>query len=294
MFCKNPIGINQTQYVACGQCLPCRIGKRMLWASRIKLEATQHHECSFLTLTYTEENVPGDGSLNPLHLSHWLKRFRKRYEPLRVRYFAVGEYGDVTWRPHYHVVLFGFGGCRLGRQFLDVSERCCPNCNMVSETWGLGRIECVPFDPRGHSNYVAGYVVKKMTKKEDSRLEGKYPEFARMSRSPGLGAHTAPAIADAMRRGFREYTEDVPHYLSVGVKEKLTLGRYIRGRVREELGMAKETPARFRQDFQEKMLDLSLYAQQMGLTPKEVLQIKAEQRTSTAEFWEKLRRKKPL
>ena len=48
--------------------------------------------------------------LRKYDLQLFLKRFRyyvtKRFPQEKVRYFAVGEYGPVHFRPHYHLLLF--------------------------------------------------------------------------------------------------------------------------------------------------------------------------------------------
>ena len=47
--------------------------------------------------------------LNPRDLQLFLKRFRKylsNYTDEKIRYYAVGEYGPVHFRPHWHLLLF--------------------------------------------------------------------------------------------------------------------------------------------------------------------------------------------
>ena len=95
--------------VGCGQCLPCRINKRREWTFRLELEASLHEHNSFVTLTYADQFLPEDGSVNPRHTQLWLKRLRKVLDPRKVRFFLCGEYGDQTFRPHYHACLFGVG-----------------------------------------------------------------------------------------------------------------------------------------------------------------------------------------
>ena len=108
MVCKKPFTRGVEAY-GCGQCLPCRVNRRRIWTHRVLLEAIKSSESSFITLTYDDENLPENGSLCPSHVRDWLKRIRKKVEPRKLRYFLVGEYGDETKRPHYHVALFGVG-----------------------------------------------------------------------------------------------------------------------------------------------------------------------------------------
>jgi hypothetical protein len=87
--------------------------------------------------------------------------------------------------------------------------------------------------------YIAGYVTKKMTDASDKRLLGRYPEFARMSLRPGIGAHAIETIAASLRSkaGKREIERlsDVPNML-LHSGSRLPLGRYLRNRLRKELG----------------------------------------------------------
>ena len=78
-----------------------------------------------------------------------------------------------------------------------------------------------------------------MTSHVDSRLNGRQPEFARMSRHPGIGALAVPVVASALGSRFGAksvaQTGDVPTALMHG-RSSLPLGRYLRRKLREELG----------------------------------------------------------
>ena len=97
----------------CGQCIGCRLERSRQWAVRCMYEASLHTCNSFLTLTYDDDHirwspVTGEQTLYKRDLQLFMKRLRKHLEPLKVRFFACGEYGDNTYRPHYHVILFGY------------------------------------------------------------------------------------------------------------------------------------------------------------------------------------------
>jgi len=100
--------------VGCGQCIHCRANRRREWVLRILLELEKHEFNTFLTLTYDDVHLPGDQSLQPKHLTDFFKRLRKKVE-YPIRYYAVGEYGEETERPHYHIALFGHPNCKYGR-----------------------------------------------------------------------------------------------------------------------------------------------------------------------------------
>lgn len=233
----------------CGQCQPCRINRRRIWTWRMYLESLAHRESSFVTLTYSPQSLPSDGSLKPRHVQLWLKRLRKamsapkmsgmtaRFQnamsgartqngPVRLRFFLCGEYGDQSWRPHYHACLFGAG---LSHE------------SLIRKSWPLGFVDVQEFT-RERAQYTVGYVVKKMTRKDDPRLQGRVPEFARMSLRPGIGAVSMDVVAETMFRNSSVFLDsdglngDVPQSLRLG-RQSVVLGRYLRKVLREKIGM---------------------------------------------------------
>lgn len=82
---------------------------------------------------------------------------------------------------------------------------------------------------------MAGYCVKKMTSSDDARLNGRRPEFARMSLCPGLGAGVAESVSSTiLKHGL-----PVPTSLRHGSRI-MPLGRYLRRKVREAAGLPQE------------------------------------------------------
>lgn len=228
-LCKKPY-MQGVLAFGCGQCNPCRINRRRTWAHRIMLESLTHGDSSFVTLTYDDEFLPEGGSLDPVDPQKWLKRIRKAFHPAKLRYFLVGEYGDNTFRPHYHCALFGLAPSLT---------------SLVEETWGLGNVMVGTLTVQS-AQYIAGYVTKKMTSKEDDRLCGRLPEFSRMSLRPGIGAKAMEDVADVLSSGQGALNVaavgDVPMALNHG-RNSLPLGRYLRRQLRERLGLSSDTPA---------------------------------------------------
>jgi len=114
----------------------------------------------FITLTYDDRHLPLHGSLEPRDLQLFWKRLRKRLNGRKVSYYAVGEYGEVTQRPHYHAILFGLGVDEC--EFLHVDARSSFMYHpLVSKSWDKGLIHTgtVTFDS---IVYVAGYINKKL------------------------------------------------------------------------------------------------------------------------------------
>lgn len=189
------------------------------------LEARCHEFSSFWTFTYDDEHYPADGSLSVRHAQLFLKRLRFSLSKVdrSLRYFLVGEYGDATARAHYHAALFGVSAAETA---------------LVSQAWTHGFVYAGELTWQSAA-YVAGYVTKKMTKADDPRLKGRFPEFCRMSLHPGIGALAVPALGAELTTevGCREVTVvgDVPASYGVG-RQSMPLGRYLRRKLREEVG----------------------------------------------------------
>lgn len=209
----------------CGQCLPCRIKNRRLWAHRLQLEALLYADNSFVTLTYANEHLPKDG-LSLGDYTNFLKRFRQRISPLRIRFYGCGEYGELNGRPHYHFVLFGWPSNQKANDLLN-------SC------WGKGFIESEPLTT-GRCKYIAKYVVKKMTSVDDERLCGLNPEFSTKSLKPGLGFGMVEHIANTLtRHNLLTRDGDVPVTIAHGGRQ-VPVGRYLRRALRLHISGAAE------------------------------------------------------
>lgn len=120
-------------------------------------EAQLHKHSIFITLTYSDANLPAYGTLVKKHLQKFFKRVRKTFHPFR--YYACGEYGDHTKRPHYHACIFGLDFTdkkefrRSGDHVLYTSER-------LNELWGYGHTSLSNFTFETAA-YTARYVMKK-------------------------------------------------------------------------------------------------------------------------------------
>lgn len=240
MLCTKPF-IQAGHAFGCGQCMPCRVSRRRIWTHRILLECAERKDNAFVTLTYSDENLPPGGTLVPRDLQLFLKRLRKSF-PQKLRYYGVGEYGDESERPHYHLALFGYPTCERGNTaFNPRSGKCCVWCDLLQSQWPMGRIFIGELNEQTAA-YVAQYVTKKLTAHDDPRLGDRHPEFARMSNRPGIGGDFADEIASTlMEHGLDETLEDVPIALRHGARE-LPLGQYLRKRIRKRIGRDEKTP----------------------------------------------------
>jgi len=204
------------------------------------LEAAQYTDNTFVTLTYDDGHLPENQSVSPRELQLFIKRHRKN--GYKFRYFACGEYGDATMRPHYHLAMFGHENCRRGitRIRKDMVD-CCDVCTGIKKSWGQGQVMLGTLEPKSMA-YVAGYVTKKMTRHDDPRLEGRLPEFARMSLRPAIGLGMMHELASTlMEHKLDEKMIDVPLSLQHGAKQ-WPLGRYLRRKLRTFIGREANAP----------------------------------------------------
>lgn len=206
------------------------------------LESLCHSANAFVTLTYAEDTITENASLQPAHMQEFLKRLREhclRKEQKKIRFYGVGEYGDTTERPHYHLLLFGYQSCLRGQSMYSrVATSCCSRCDLIKDIWGYGHVALGTVTHQS-VRYVCGYMTKNMRHRHDPRLKGREPEFARMSLRPGIGF----AALDELTRTIMQYdldeTEKVPTHLRHG-EIKRPLGRYLRGKLADMLDMDKE------------------------------------------------------
>lgn len=98
---RGPVTVPYT--VPCGKCVFCAASRRSEWATRLYFEGRQHYCKQFITLTYSDKYCPD--KVRKYHLQNFFKRLRKA--GYTFKYYAVGEYGARTQRPHYHILMFG-------------------------------------------------------------------------------------------------------------------------------------------------------------------------------------------
>lgn len=91
------------------------------------------------------------------------------------------------------------------------------------------------------AQYIAGYVTKKLTSRDDPRLQGRHPEFGRMSLKPGIGADFMHEVGSTLLEHGLEKLDDVPTSLRHGSRT-MPLGRYLRRKLRVVVGHEEATP----------------------------------------------------
>lgn len=186
--------------VPCGKCPMCHSNRQKDWVFRLQQELKVSDSADFLTMTYEPDLIPLQGNLKTLKkkdLQLFLKKLRKhqwmyhkkqilkhsKWETLeeykqieksyleqvkKIRYYAVGEYGTKTGRPHYHIILFNVEK--------NINDK-------YQEIWGKGHTKTDQVN-NATIGYVTKYCISPLRK-----VTTKEPEFATMSRRPGIGAN---------------------------------------------------------------------------------------------------------
>lgn len=98
--------------VPCGKCLLCRDKKKREWSFRAVCENVYStSQPLFITMTYNNKHLPKYGVFKE-EVQCFMKRLRIKLDRNKIkhniRYFAVGEYGSKSGRPHYHMILWNF------------------------------------------------------------------------------------------------------------------------------------------------------------------------------------------
>lgn len=239
------------QNFPCGKCLMCTKNRASGWSFRLVKEGEKSSISLFVTLTYNTDNVPitrkGYMSLdcdrmvkNPHYekqfkaweagkrkskpkekirqgsdLTNFFKRLRKATKQTDIRYYAVGEYGSQTWRPHYHIILFN----------VEIQH--------VLNAWDKGEVHF-----GNVSEASIGYTLKYISKEKrvpQHQNDDRIPEYSRMSKGLGKNYLTNDIIQ------WHKNNLDERMYVPLLDGKKAPLPRYYKERIysRQELGHLK-------------------------------------------------------
>lgn len=199
----------------CGKCLECRLRKSQEWATRIMLEAKDYKHNYFLTLTYDNQHLTVEDIVNketgeittlPIlkkkHLQKFLKDLRSYYDyhyNLKdIRFFACGEYGGQTLRPHFHIILMNCPIADL--KVFQKGKNPLFTSNIINSIWGNGGVMIAECNWQTAA-YTARYVMKKNVKEHTDKYLNLQQEFVVMSRKPGIG-----------KKYFDKHKEDYINY----------------------------------------------------------------------------------
>lgn len=222
--------------IPCGQCIGCRLDYSRQWADRCLVEMKDHSSNYFLTLTYDDAHLPINeyldketGAVEPIatlvkrDFQLFMKRLRKNYKyDNKLRFFAAGEYGEHTARPHYHAIIFGLilDDLIFYKRLGDFNYYTSP---FLDGVWKNGYV-VVASANWATCAYVARYIVKKQ-KGETKSIYSDFnfePEFSLMSRKPGIGK-------DFFDKNYQRFIEEDKIFISTPEGSKdLKLNKYYR------------------------------------------------------------------
>ena len=258
MKCTTPkrlvIRVRNTQYdiyVPCGKCYACQCQSRAEWALRCAYELKQTvGGCAFLTFTYENKYLPHTcnerifkhlvtieeykrdserrwdfARLNPLHASKLIRTmqrvFKKSFgdKTLLFRFFLSAEYGDITHRPHFHMLLFS----PLPLTLADYEI-------LLKKSWSYGNVDVeIPQNQSAVINYLAKHQVKSCAGCKEQQKES--PIFKRVSRyRGGLGYN----MKNDIELRLRFFDDEQENYISchtllhTKVDYKMSYPRYLR------------------------------------------------------------------
>jgi len=190
--------------VPCGKCIGCRLDRSKQWAARCMHEAQFHQHNSFITLTYADEHLPADNNVSVRTFQLFMKRLRKQ-SGAKLRFFGVGEYGDLSDKAHYHALIFGYD---FPDKKLHSRNRGNPlyTSELLEAVWPYGHAPIAALTYQTAA-YVARYSMKKIggdlaadhyTRPHPltGQLGRRTPEFAVQSRRPGIGSAWFDAYKD--------------------------------------------------------------------------------------------------
>jgi hypothetical protein len=228
--------------VPCGKCMNCLENRRSEWSFRLRQELKGSSSAYFLTLTYDDLHIPlmylGDiyrqyemdfkfmkgtepvPSLYKKDVQDFLKRLRKKHakvSKIPIRYYAVGEYGTNSSRPHYHLCLFN-----LDYSCTDKVAQI-PHSgywdNTITDVWNMG-IAHVGNLNDASIHYVCGYLIS-----NQSEPEGANKVFSSMSLKPAIGMRY-------VQKNIKHHRDNAKFYVN-GTKpgKKQRLPRYYRDKM---------------------------------------------------------------
>lgn len=233
--CLNPYRLKDEDIdVPCGRCYNCLSRRSSGWSFRLMQMEKVSTTAYFVTLTYSQTGVKFTPkkymTLYKPDVQNFFKKLRFQQfgrTKSTIKYYVCGEYGGLSYRPHYHIILFNAdlkyligekdaGHVSRGNIALDgqVPYYC--------SSWPFGHITVGTV-----SGASIGYTLKYMHKPfripqhgNDDRL----PEFSCMSKGLGLN-YLTPAMISWHKASLLDRM-----YLNVDDK-KISMPRYYKDKM---------------------------------------------------------------
>lgn len=197
--------------VPCGKCVQCLQRRINGWTFRLNQELKRSTSACFLTLTYETEPLSFNQqpTLDKTDFQKFMKRLRKKIKNSNIKYYACGEYGTQTQRPHYHAIMFN-----MPQSWINDSVK-------LHETWSHGHIYIGEAEMASFS-YVVGYLNKGRWQ-PTHELDDRNPEFSLMSKNMGSNYQT-PQME-------RWHKSRLASYATMPGGQKVSLPRYYRDKI---------------------------------------------------------------
>jgi len=194
------------------------------------MEESKHADTAyFVTLTYSPESIPvknGKYTLDKEELQKYIKKLRHANEGT-IKYYAIGEYGGITRRPHYHLIVFN-----VDTQSDFIS--CWTTYNSETNTFDLkGKIDIGRVE-RASIHYVTGYLIGpgfKYGKYEDTDVQQPFQLI-----SKGIGENY-------LYDNYTWHKKEKRFYIQTEQGHKQKMPRYYKDRifnVKEKMDFADE------------------------------------------------------
>jgi hypothetical protein len=202
--------------VPCSKCPPCIKRRTSGWSYRLVKEGEISNTALFVTLTYNTDSVPitqkGFMNLDKTHVQKFMKRLRKLTNE-KIKYYAVGEYGSIKMRPHYHLILFNADSEKINR------------------AWALNNHEIGTIYIGSVNEASIGYTLKYMSKKGKIPMhknDDRQKEFSLMSK--GLGKNY---ITENMIKWHKNILNE-RMYIPMKDGKKIAMPRYYKDKIYNE------------------------------------------------------------
>lgn len=203
--------------VGCGKCPSCKKRRVDGWVFRLLQEEKISQTSHFITLTYDTRFVPitknGFMTLRKEDFQNYMKRLRKLCPDAKLKYYAVGEYGSQTKRPHYHAIIFNV-----------------PDTQLFVDAWFLNGQQIGSVHVGAVSGDSIAYCMKYIDKPHTRMMHGRddrEKEFPLMSKKLGANYLTDEMVAYHQSDLTRLYaTKEGGH--------RVALPRYYRNKIYSE------------------------------------------------------------
>lgn len=177
----NTVEISRNASIPCGKCYACLSNRKTQWVFRLQVEVDNSITSWFITLSQDDEHLQ---DVNKPVMQLFFRYLRRKGHVFK--YYAIGEYGSHTHRPHYHAAIFLKSDTAVKLQ------------DDIVTTWRRGFVKISPLN-LARINYVLHYHIR------PKEVNGK-KTFALFSK--GLGAqmfNNQKLLDNIKQRGTQDY-----------------------------------------------------------------------------------------